>query len=164
MTDNLRNALRPVRPPRTPAIGAIVVLLLFLPACDHLGDEAQGLICDTIYEASAYPASTVSFQTDIVPILANNGCSSQFCHGNTADPPSGFSVLTATDLLGPGNEAEQLGICNVVRGDADGSYVVMKLVEAPGIIGERMPFGGGPIAAGDLQTIRQWITEGAPDN
>ncbi len=153
-----------MKPPWSSSLAVIVVLLMILPACDHLGEETQTLTCDTPFDPNDYPASTVSFQADIVPILADNGCSSQFCHGNAGDPPSGFSVLTATSILGPGNQAEQLETCNVVRGDPDASYIVMKLEEAPGIIGERMPFGGGPIGGGDLQTIRQWITEGAPDN
>jgi hypothetical protein len=72
--------------------------------------------------------------------------------------------LTAESILGPGNEAVQLEVCNVVRGDPDGSYLIQKLEGAVGIVGEQMPFGGTPLTTGEISTIRQWITQGAPDN
>lgn len=86
-----------------------------------------------------------------------------FCHGGNP-PASGYSLLTAVDAMGPGQEAAQLEICNVVRGDPDGSYIIKKLMGAQGIIGNRMPYGGDPIADAHLQKIRQWILEGARDN
>ena len=143
----------------------IFVLLLCAATtigCEHVDDNVD-LGCAIPYEASEYPASTISFQNQIVPILANNSCSSEFCHGNTTSPPSNYSVLTAESLLGAGNEAEQLGTCDIVRGDPDESYLIQKLMGTASI-GERMPLGGNPISSTDLATIRQWIVEGAPDN
>ncbi|NND72523.1 MAG: hypothetical protein HKN43_13185 [Rhodothermales bacterium] len=136
---------------------------LFYMGCEHVSANEDGAGCVTAYDASAYPTSTVSYQNDVKPILANNSCSSEFCHGS-GSPPSNFSVLTAEAMLGPGNEAVQLETCDIVRGDPDGSYLVKKLEGAAGIIGEQMPFGGTPLTSGELNTIRQWITEGAPDN
>ena len=142
----------------------LVLFILLCSGCEHVdANEGDELSCDIPYEASEYPASTVSFSRDIAPIFANNSCSSEFCHG-APTPPSNYSLLSATDALGPGNEAAQLETCNVTRGDPDNSYLIDKLTGAPGIIGEQMPFGGAPITSGELSTIRQWITEGAPDN
>lgn len=144
-------------------VAACLLAVVGLTGCDHINvDEEEGLVCDTPFNASDFPTPTVSFETDIVPILAANGCSSGFCHGNPNDPPSDFSVLSKTSILGPGAEAEQLDVCNVERGDPDNSYIVMKLMGSPGIIGDRMPLGStDPIPPADLATIRQWITEGA---
>ena len=130
--------------------------------CEHV-DDNEDVGCAIPYNASDYPASTISFQNDIVPILANNSCSSEFCHGNADSPPSNFSVLSAESLLGPGNEAAQLETCDIVRGNPDESYLVKKLAGTASI-GERMPLGGSPVSSSDLATIRQWITEGAPNN
>ncbi|MDZ4699652.1 MAG: hypothetical protein SH809_08110 [Rhodothermales bacterium] len=141
----------------------VLVLGLLFGACEHAGTEDEPLVCNTAFNAGDYPASTISFEDDIKPILANYGCNSQFCHGADT-PPSNFSVRTATSILGPGNEAEQLGVCNVTRGDPENSYIIRKLRGDAGIIGGRMPEGGGQIDDADFQVIRQWILEGAPNN
>lgn len=140
----------------------LALFVLLLTGCEHV-DNNEEVGCVTPYVASDYPASTVSFQTDIVPILANNSCSSGFCHGNPDSPPSNFSVLTAEGLFGPGNEAAQLGTCNVIRGNPDDSYLIKKVMGTASI-GERMPLGGDAISSADMNTLRQWITQGAPNN
>ncbi len=147
-----------------PRVALLIGAFVFLVGCEHVDSEnGDEFSCDQPFVASDYPASTVSFQNDVVPILANNGCSSMFCHGGDS-PPSNYSVKTATDMLGPGNEALQLEECNITRGEPDNSYLIKKLEGAPGIIGDRMPFGGGPMDPAELDVIRQWIVEGAPDN
>lgn len=143
------------------SVFALVFVLLYA-GCEHV-DNNEDVGCNTPFVESDYPASTVSFQNDVLPIFANNSCSSGFCHGNTDSPPSNFLVLDAVSVLGPGNEAVQLETCNIIRGNPDESYLVKKLM-GTAEIGERMPLGGDPIAAADLATIRQWITEGARDN
>ena len=119
--------------------------------------------CNTVFNPEAFPAATISFQLDIVPIFEKYGCNAMFCHGSTT-PQSGYSPLTAIDILGPGDEAKSLGTCNVIRGDPSASYIIKKLTGAPGIIGSQMPVGGDPIDDADLLKIHQWITEGAQDN
>ncbi|MBI1923142.1 hypothetical protein HYR99_02715 [Candidatus Poribacteria bacterium] len=125
--------------------------------------EERRSSCNTAFNPNAFPAATISFKADILPIFEKNGCGSIFCHGSTT-PQSGYSPFTAVGALGPGNEAKQLGTCNVIRGNPDESYLIKKLTGAPGIIGNRMPEGGDPIDTADLLKIRQWITEGARDN
>ena len=146
---------------RSRKIYVLLFALLFV-GCEHVSsNEDDG--CNTVFVESDFPAETVSFTNDILPIFANNSCSSQFCHGNTDSPPSNFLVLDAISVLGPGNEAAQLETCNVVRGDPDGSYLIQKLL-GTAQIGERMPLGGDAIPTADLNTIRQWIIEGARNN
>ncbi len=140
----------------------LLTFFLLMTGCEHVSvNEDDG--CNTTFVDSDYPASTISFQTHVAPIFANNSCSSQFCHGNSDSPPSNYLVLDAISVLGPGNEAAQLETCNVVRGDPDESYLIKKLM-GTAQIGERMPLGGDAIPASDLNTIRQWIIEGARNN
>ncbi|MBI1926045.1 hypothetical protein HYR99_17560 [Candidatus Poribacteria bacterium] len=147
----------------------IVLLAFVIASALSCGDasptkpEEMRSSCNTMFNPNAFPAATISFQSDIVPIFKKNGCTSIFCHGSVP-PQSGYSLLTATDALGPGNEAKQLGTCNTIRGDPDASYIIKKLTGAPGIIGNRMPEGGGPIDSADLLKIRQWMAEGARNN
>jgi len=141
---------------------SFMLFCVFFAACEQVSAN-EDIGCNTPFVESDYPAPTISFQNDVVPVLANNSCSSQFCHGNSDSPPSNFLVLTAESMLGPGNEAAQLETCNVIRGNPDESYLIQKLL-GTAQIGERMPLGGDAIPPADLTTIRQWIIEGARDN
>lgn len=48
----------------------------------------------------------------------------------------------------------------VTPGDADASYLIHKL-EGTQSVGGRMPLGGTPLEQATIDTIRQWITDGA---
>lgn len=140
----------------------LVLFAIFYAGCEHV-DNNEDVGCNTPFVESDFPASTVSFQNDVVPVLANNSCSSQFCHGNEDSPPSGYLVTSAVNMFGPGNRASADGSCNVVRGDPDNSFLI-KMLEGTVPGAPRMPMGGDAISDADMNTIRQWITEGARDN
>jgi hypothetical protein len=46
--------------------------------------------------------------------------------------------------------------------DSAGSYLVQKLQGDPGIVGNRMPFGGPFLDQPTINVVRQWIDAGAP--
>lgn len=48
-------------------------------------------------------------------------------------------------------------------GDPDNSYLVRK-VEGSNIVANRMPLGAAPLDQEQIDLIRQWVTDGAPDN
>jgi hypothetical protein len=52
----------------------------------------------------------------------------------------------------------------VTAGNAAESYLYMKLAGDPRILGERMPFGGAPLPAEQLEAIRLWIENGAAND
>lgn len=135
-----------------------------LVGCEHASVlEGDGEGCNTSFNPTQFPAPTVSFQNDVLPILASNGCSSSSCHGNASNPSSGFSVLNATSILGPGNWAIQLETCDVIRGNPEDSFLIKKLL-GTAERGAQMPLGGSPLSDADLDVIEQWILEGARDN
>ena len=49
-------------------------------------------------------------------------------------------------------------------GDANGSYLIHKLEGRSDIVGSRMPLGGPFLAQADIDVIRTWIAQGAPNN
>jgi len=58
--------------------------------------------------------------------------------------------------------AGRTGSIRVVPGDANNSYLVQKLEGTPGIVGQRMPFNGGPfLTDGQMSILRRWIANGA---
>jgi hypothetical protein len=52
----------------------------------------------------------------------------------------------------------------VVPGNPDGSYLIQKLEGRADIAGSRMPFGGPFLQQSDVDVIRAWIAQGAPNN
>jgi hypothetical protein len=54
-------------------------------------------------------------------------------------------------------------IVRVIPGNADGSYLIVKL-EGRQSVGSRMPLGGQPLNDTDLTNIKNWINRGAQNN
>ncbi len=54
-------------------------------------------------------------------------------------------------------------IVRVIPGNADASYLVVKL-EGRQSVGSRMPLGGQPLSQTDLTNIKNWINRGAQNN
>lgn len=89
-----------------------------------------------------------SFSQNIQPILSA-GC--YVCHAG-AHPSSGFNYATYQSLM-------SYGI--VKKGDAADSILYKKLT---GALQPRMPLGGQELPKNVIQTIANWINEGAPNN
>ena len=84
------------------------------------------------------------------------------CHSGAA-APEGLQLDAAHSyalLVGvPSGEVPSFE--RVKPGDPDSSYIVLKLENAPGIVGVQMPFGGPYLPQATIDVIRQWITNGA---
>lgn len=141
-------------------------LALFLNACGG-GDSPTGLGGNNGNNGGNNGGSTTvkddpSFQNDIFPIFTQAGCTASGCHG------SGQGNLTMTSAsVAYGNlvgvTSPTSGEVRVIAGNAAGSYLVKKL-EGTASFGARMPLGGSPLSANDLQNIKNWINKGAKDN
>jgi hypothetical protein len=98
----------------------------------------------------------VSFADAVAPILA--GCAGgELCH---SFPP--LPYLRAALVGAPSGDGCEAGVL-VAPGDLQGSYLLHKLTGigmCPGTA--RMPLGEPPLAPSDVQTIADWICEGAP--
>jgi len=96
---------------------------------------------------------TVSYASDIQPIF-NAGCAGSSCHiGGNAN---GLRLNDRANLMQGGNSGDV-----VIPGDAENSILIKRL---DGRLTPRMPFGGSALPTDDIQTIRDWIDEGALDN
>lgn len=99
---------------------------------------------------------TVNYSADVQPII-NAHCIS--CHASPANPDFGNLDLTSydgvMDQTGP-NHAPV-----ITPGDPDNSYLVERI---EGTIPPQMPLVGAPLSSDQINTIRQWIDEGALDN
>ena len=91
-----------------------------------------------------------SFQNDVLPILAQR-CALAGCH--VAGGPLGVDLRTYASVLQGGQRG-----AIVVAGDAAGSEIVNQISTG------RMPPGGPPLDAAQVQLITDWINDGAQNN
>jgi hypothetical protein len=106
--------------------------------------------------------SGVSFANQVQPIFTAN-CVNAGCHPGGGAP---FSLVAGVSYANLVNQDATVGACQgqkrVLPGDANNSVLVKRLEGSS--CGNRMPLGGNQLPAASLQLIRDWITQGAPNN
>jgi hypothetical protein len=102
-----------------------------------------------------------AFAGDIQKIFDLN-CTSSICHGSTKSADLDLRPGAArSQLVGVTATTEPIG--RVVSGDANGSYLIIKLEDRQSV-GDRMPRGQSPLDNIDIQNIKNWINRGAKNN
>lgn len=109
---------------------------------------------------------TVTFSTQIQQQIFNPACVS--CHTDEGRTPASNlnlrSGVSHAQLVGVASVGKA-GAVRVIAGNASGSYLIQKLEGASDIVGLRMPRNGPPfLTTEQVALIRQWITNGAPNN
>lgn len=125
-------------------------------SCGGCGD---GEVCEDSRCVSALP----SYSRHIDPIFRAKGCASSGCHGGLR-PEEGLDLRDTASayesLVGrPSTQCD--GKVLVVPGDPSASYLLNKLTGQGMCHGSRMPVGGQPLAAHELDRVRIWIETGA---
>jgi hypothetical protein len=87
------------------------------------------------------------------------------CHIG-ASAPEGLQLDEAHSyaLLVGVPSVEVPSLMRVKQSDPDNSYLVRKIQGGPGIVGGQMPLGGPPLPQATIDTIRQWIANGAANS
>jgi hypothetical protein len=129
-----------------------LLLVVLIPACKDGTDD------NDTDEVVASP----SFATHIQPIFTNS-CSLSSCH-NASSSRGGLSLAAgqAYANLVNINAIAEAGKIRVIPNDADNSYLLIRL-EGRQSVGGKMP-PGGSLSANRIQTIKNWINQGAQNN
>ncbi len=98
----------------------------------------------------------ISFANDVQPIFDQNCISCHPSSGNL-DLTTAHSYSQLVNVNASGYSAKR-----VVPGDAENS-VLYKKIDGSGTYGSNMPLGGN-LSAAQINTIKQWIIEGAQNN
>lgn len=101
----------------------------------------------------------VSFSQDISPIFTGT-CAGSACH-SAGNQESGVDLSSYDAALN--SVGNQYGTEVINPGNPDNSPLVDKIEENPEF-GTRMPQGLGPLNQADIDSIRAWIEDGAPNN
>jgi hypothetical protein len=100
-----------------------------------------------------------SLTSDVIPITAANCATMAACH-TPMQSGSGLYDLLVNQIS---EECIDLRL-EVKPGDPEHSYVINKLTGRNICSGVPMPNGGSMLPAAQIQTIYDWICEGAPQN
>ena len=101
---------------------------------------------------------TVSYSTDIEPILATN-CLECHAKGGAGEVKSGLNMVTHADLM----KGTKFGA--IIKPGDSLSSTIMLLIEGKADPSINMPHGDRePLSTEQIKTIKIWINEGALDN
>lgn len=143
------------------AVVAILVIAGTLVGCDvETFDDAVNRF------GASPPPPPAAFGPNFSEIQANvftPSCAGSNCHSGAA-PPAGLNLEAANsfaELVGIAS-SQDAGVMRVVAGDPDNSYIIQKL-DGNATGGGIMP-PGGALPQTSIDTIRQWIMDGAIDD
>ena len=95
----------------------------------------------------------------------NLNCALSGCHAGP-NPQQGMDLSEgqAFDNIVNVQSNEMPSLLRVDPGNPQNSYLFQKITGATGIVGSQMPLGRAPLSAEEIEAVRQWIADGAPDN
>ena len=108
---------------------------------------------------------TVSFSADVQPIFTSH-CAFAGCHAG-ALPSAGMNLSAGQAYANTVNVASvECGTFFRITPNAPGSsYLLFKVMgSGPCFVGSMMPLIGSPLTAGEIQTISDWVSQGAANN
>lgn len=151
---------------------ATVLLICCLMSSQNLlaKDDAPSAQTPKDHPAASSPASdlpgetAVSFRRDLIPLFRDN-CA--ICHQDelpyaslSVEPESAYQMLVGA----PATEADME---RVAPGNPDRSYLLLKISGRNKFVkggGVGMPLGALPLSAAEVDLVRRWIQQGAPNN
>ena len=136
----------------------VLTLGLVLSAASCGGD---GVIDAVVGPPASAPTLTALQESIFTPKCALRG---GLCHVSTPaaemDLSAGKTFTSTVRVV----SLESPNFERVSPGNAANSYLYMKIVGDPRIIGERMPVVGDLLSPAELAAVRAWIDAGAKDN
>ncbi len=148
---------------RVKGVTSLVVWSLTIAACggDAPVDPGTGGDAGSGTTAKSNP----EFAADIQALFDTEGCTAFNCHGAAPSGGNGNLDLRSGDSYGQLVNVTASGedIIRVIPNNPDGSYLVIKL-EGRQSSGSRMPLALPALESSQIQLIKNWINNGAPNN
>lgn len=116
---------------------------------------------------SSVPGDNAASFDDIQRTIFNVTCISGPCHSSTSQQgglvlEEGISYSRLVGVAPFNSAARAAGLERVVPGDAERSFLLIKLTGPSPPEGSRMPLGFPALSSTDIDKVRSWILAGAP--
>lgn len=132
-------------------LAIVIVVAMAVSACEHadpIVDEDDGSLEPTL----------ASIQENIF----NTSCALSRCHAGSGAPEGlDLSAGNARQHLVNVSSSGVPDLLLVDPGNADDSYLILKLEGDERIVGAQMPFNMTPLSSSEILVIREWIDDGA---
>lgn len=130
---------------------------------DGDGDGNPGGTYETAFEYAAPPPPAATF-TEIQNTIFTPSCATVGCHSGS-NPPDGLNLSAGVAYADIVNVAavQMPSLLLIEPGDPDDSYLVRK-IQGTGIVANRMPLNASPLTQQQIDLVRQWVSDGAPNN
>ncbi len=134
-------------------VAAVVMLSVLFAACSKSSSS----------NPVTPPTSDVSFSSQVQPILSAN-CATSGCHAGSS-PQQGMDLSTGKAYSNIVNvlSIEIPTYYRVKPSYSDSSFLYFKIT-GNSIAGARMPYQRASLSTSDIQTIKDWIDQGAKNN
>jgi Bacterial Ig-like domain len=124
---------------------------------EGLNQNGQPISSSSSSSSVALTADFSSIQDNVfTPICTRCHIGASAPQGLQLDAAHSYSLLVGVP------SQEEPSILRVNPGNPNQSYLILKLEGAAGIVGGQMPLGGPYLPQSTIDTIAQWITDGAP--
>jgi len=130
------------------------------------GDGTKIPVLDDGEPNGPFPPRLSSIQKNLLTPTCSPGCHepggiAPFSMKSIADSYANLVGVPNTELV---MDSKGRLLLRVNPGFPSSSYMILKLEGAPGIIGDRMPQGRAPLDRATIDTIAEWIAQGAPND
>jgi hypothetical protein len=118
---------------------------------------------DNITESSEEngPVQSKKVPANIQSDIFSKSCALSGCHNGSVSPNLTADAAYGNIVGVPSDQKPNLN--RIEPGDPGRSYLYLKITGDNSITGVRMPNGGPPLSAAEIETIRIWIENGAPE-
>ena len=130
------------------------LLLLFTNCAEEIVESTPSI--DEKEEAQIVSATFTNIQNDIL----NKSCAFSGCHSSGSVNPN-LSGNSYSNLV---NKQSSTGMDYIKPNDPTNSYLLKKLLGSGGIQGARMPLNSSPLSQDKIDSITEWINDGAKNN
>ena len=132
----------------------IIIIFIFSSCADEIVESTPSILDQQ--NQNKVLATFSSIQSKVL----NISCAVSGCHNGNTFPTltEGNAYANIVNVIG--SSGQDL----IEPGDADNSYLYLKIIGAPGIFGEQMPKGLQPLEQGVIDSIKVWINNGAINN
>lgn len=128
------------------------------------GTRASTIRLQWIKNAQSFGVVDAASGTSFAGVQAifTGKCAFSGCHGSTNTQAS-MNLESGNALRNVINRSvEDTSRLRVNPGNSTASYLYQKVIAGGNVTGGRMPLGGTPLSDAEINTIKNWIDEGAP--
>lgn len=122
-------------------------------------------VCAGCERAELLEVSNEATLSNIQATIFDTNCALSGCHaGSDAQLDQNLSAGQSFSNIVNVRSVERSDLFRVEPGNPDDSYLFMKIIGDPDIVGARMPLGRAALSDQQIEIVREWIANGAEDN